>query len=101
MQPGRQVVTAQDYAEWQAWQWARILEGQRGPPHDGGEKSERCSLYDTLTLPEAVLRLATGEASDSVEVEFARRTPATGTGRNSRPKRLIEGKATPVQLLWR
>ena len=46
-------------------------------------------------------RLTLSEAGNPVEVEFARRAPATGAGRNSGPKCLIEGKATPVQLLWR
>ena len=46
-------------------------------------------------------RLTMSEAGDPVEVEFARCTPAAGTGGNSGPKRLIKGKATPVQLLGR
>ena len=45
--------------------------------------------------------LTASKAGDPVEVKFTCRTPATSAGRNSRPKRLIEGKTTPVQLFGR
>jgi hypothetical protein len=54
-----------------------------------------------FTTCERSLRFIASEVDNPGEIEFARRTPAMGTGRNSRPKRLIQGKATPVQLLRR